>query len=137
LFQDLGRALYSVHQYDEAILNLKKSLTLGPEDPEAYHYLGRAQAAKGDWKDAIISYQKAIALGHNEAAENLADALYADRQYNEAVRNYQEAIQTEPDSPEAHYGLARALRKLNREKEALQELSKATKLDPKLTPPTD
>ena len=53
LFRDLGMALYPVVQNDQAIANLRKSLTLGHENPETYYYLGSAQAAKREYTEAI------------------------------------------------------------------------------------
>jgi Flp pilus assembly protein TadD len=49
-------------QYDLAIELARKRLELDPNDPRAYHALGRGYRLKGMYDEAIVSLQKAVDL---------------------------------------------------------------------------
>ncbi|MFO0687284.1 MAG: tetratricopeptide repeat protein [Myxococcota bacterium] len=66
-----------------------------------------------------------------EAFIGRGDAYAADRMYAEAVLEYKNAIQLDPNQATAHWGLAKALIGDRRAKEGLWELQETVRLDPK------
>jgi tetratricopeptide (TPR) repeat protein len=59
-----------------------------------------------------------------------ADQYFAKEQYREAAIQYQNAIQVDPSSATAHYGLAKTLMKEKLWPDAYRELQRAAQLDP-------
>ena len=70
MFQDLSVKFYRMGNYDETIFINEKLVDASPEiiDPYLYFYLGLAYQAKGDFDNAISSYNNAIALNPNNTA---------------------------------------------------------------------
>ena len=65
----------------------------------------------GDINEAKIHFQKASDVDQNfvEAYFNLARILKSPSEYDQAVRNYETALEIKPDFPECHYWFAKAL----------------------------
>ena len=62
------------------------------------------------------------------------NALAAQRQYQEAVTAYQQALQLKPDFSQAHLNLAEALKALDQSTEVELTLKQAIALNPNLAP---
>jgi predicted Zn-dependent protease len=62
LLGNLSAALLANKKADEAIVYAKRSLQIKP-DKEVYITLGAAYESKGDTKNAVIAYQRAVDLG--------------------------------------------------------------------------
>jgi tetratricopeptide (TPR) repeat protein len=63
----LGRALFELGQYEEAINYLQKPVALDWERERLY-YLGRSHAMHGDYQQSLVAYQQAIQAGGPDAA---------------------------------------------------------------------
>ena len=59
-----------------------------------------------------------------------ADVLYTKSKFKEALKQYDQAIQSNPDHAEAYYKKACCLRGLTKYKESLEYFDAALKLDP-------
>ena len=75
--------------------------------PEALFKLGQAYYQSGRWEEAIVAYQKAVALkpDYQTAYVNLGDAYYQRQQLDSAVEAYQQALNLNPDDAEVFYNL--------------------------------
>jgi Flp pilus assembly protein TadD len=67
-----------------------------------------------------------------EPHSNLAAALGAKGQYNEAIAEFRKALALKPHFPEARYALGMALDKNGQHEEAIKECKKAFELKPDL-----
>ena len=65
-----------------------------------------------------------------EAHLERASAYREEERYAEAVLDYKNALQIDPNRSASHYGLARAYRGLNRVSDTLWELQETARLDP-------
>jgi tetratricopeptide (TPR) repeat protein len=120
----LGDVLVQLERYDEAVAVLKEGLKWGPKTrPYFNEGLGRAEAARGNLKDAEV-----YLLSAREASPTtprfhraLGD-LYSQRKIPDlAVVSYQQAISLDPDDLDSRFAMARAMVKASRYNEALDQ----------------
>ena len=68
-----GRICYRVNMIDDAIPVLQKAIALAPDNADAYYILARCQMEKGNKVAAKQHLEKAVSLGHPNAASLLQD----------------------------------------------------------------
>jgi len=121
-----------------AVTELSAALELEkPEDPNrsiVLSRLGEAYESMGKWQEAADTYQKAIALKPDAAANynNLGNDLAKLGKVDEARAAYQKYVDLNPtDAALAWRNFGTVLYNSNRMKESIEPLQKATTLDPK------
>lgn len=77
------------------------------------------------WQDTVEKRP-----GNLRALYNYAVALDAVGRHEEAMRQYERAVQIKPDSADAHYVLANALASAGRNQDAISQYGEAVRLDP-------
>lgn len=115
-----------------AALELEKSDD--PNRPIVLSRLGEAYESMGKWQDAADTYQKAIALKPDTAANynNLGNDLAKLGKVDDARVAYQKYVDLNPtDAALAWRNFGTVLYNSNRMKESIEPLQKATTLDPK------
>jgi Flp pilus assembly protein TadD len=129
---NLGIALVSKGQIDEAIRQYQEAIRLKPDYADAHNNLGAALDKKGQSDEAIRQYQEAIRLkpACAETHNNLGIALLRKGQIDEGISQYQEAIRLKPDYADAHNNLGIALVSKGRIDEALGHYQEALRLNP-------
>jgi len=97
---NLGMALISKGQVDQAIAQYQKALEIQPRSALFHFNLGVAFAQKGQVDKAIEQYQKAVDLqpDYLQARNNLGDALLRTGRTDEAIAQFQEALKIWPNS---------------------------------------
>jgi tetratricopeptide (TPR) repeat protein len=133
-----GHQLVLDEKYEAALKYLYKAVELNPADSGALRALGMAQAKLGSYGLAESYYRKAA-----EAAGATPDAAraYIDLAFllllgndpdkaEEALGCVQKAVQLDASSPDAHYLAGKALFKLGRLPQAVEELHQAETLNP-------
>jgi len=108
------------------------TLARNPTAWMAHNNLGTVLAAKGQAKEAIENFQKAIQLNPNlsNAHYNLGIALEKKGQFDGAISQFQEAIRLRPDYVDAHNDLGIAFEKKGQIAEAINQYQEAVRLDP-------
>ena len=121
-----------------AVTELSAALELEkPEDPNrpiVLSRLGEAYESMGKWQEAADTYQKAIALKPDVAANynNLGNDLAKLGKVDDARMAYQKYVDLNPtDAALAWRNFGTVLYNSNRMKESIEPLQKATTLDPK------
>jgi len=121
-----------------AVTELSAALDLEkPEDanrPIVLSRLGEAYESMGKWQEAADTYQKAIALKPDVAANynNLGNDLAKLGKVDDARAAYQKYVDLNPtDAALAWRNFGTVLYNSNRMKESIEPLQKATTLDPK------
>lgn len=95
---------------DEAIKSLTLATTYSKENPKVYVGLGDAYKIRGSFKLAADYYKKAIALRKLPSAySGLADSYGKQKKYNEALIEYDNAINADPNYSEAYLGKGKIL----------------------------
>src|SRR6202521_1032046 len=121
-----------------AVTELTAALSLEkPDDPNrsiVLSRLGEAYESMSKWQDAADTYQKAIALKPDTAANynNLGNDLAKLGKVDDARGAYQKYVDLDPtDAALAWRNFGTVLYNSNRMKESIEPLQKATTLDPK------
>lgn len=131
----LGRLDYDAQQYDQAILNFKRSIGLAPAMVRAYNNLGLCYYALNQNAQAIDNYKKAIDLDRSAAHPsawpylNLGIVLELMNRPEEAEVNLREAIRLEPQLAQAHFQLGNTLEHMGKQDAAVLEFREAARLD--------
>jgi tetratricopeptide (TPR) repeat protein len=109
---DLGMALKARGDLDEAERAFREAVRLdGEHHLAAIDALAELLRSRGNWKEAIATYQKIVLLDSNSASAHchLGMALKASGNLDGAIAAFEEGVRRQPDFPEAHFGLASAL----------------------------
>ncbi|MBD3424897.1 MAG: tetratricopeptide repeat protein [Candidatus Latescibacteria bacterium] len=87
-------------EYDEAISELKKALSITPDFPDLRNLLGIAYANKGLKDDAIVEFNTALKINPDylKVHLNLALTYYEKGAYAESSRHLDRVIEKDPDN---------------------------------------
>ena len=129
---NLGSALLSKGQVDEAVGHFKEALRLLPNYPDAHNNLGAALLQKGQADEAIPHLEAALAVKPNfpQAHFNLGLAFAGQGRREEAISQFREGLKLSPGDARAHAGLGAALLDQGRLDEAISQLQEANSLAP-------
>jgi Flp pilus assembly protein TadD len=127
---NLGAALESDGNTDEAIKHYRKALELNPRLFITYNDLGVALKSQGRLEEAVSCYHQAIQLkpDYAEAYSNLGNVLRG--KPDEAISYYREAIRLKPDFADAHVNLGVALSEQGKTDEGIAHLQQALQIKP-------
>lgn len=105
----------------------ERSLSLAPNLPEALHMSGVAKSALNDWPAANQFFRAALKARPKDAyiLSSYAAALYQQGRTKQALSRLEEALEIDPERPDARCLLAKAHHRLGREDAAAQELERA------------
>ncbi len=129
---NLGTALASKGQIDEAIGQYREAIRIKPGYADPHNNLGNALDKQGQPDEAIRQYQEAIHLRPGDAVfqNNLANSLIKKGQFDEAIRHCREVLRRQPDYAQACNTLGTALGKKGQFDEAISQFQKALRLQP-------
>jgi len=97
-YQQLGSLYSYMDRFEDAIVQLKKSLHLRPVHPQTTHLLGWAVFMSGDHKSGRQILEQASALDECDVSilNDLAVCLVEMRLYGEALKNLNRALDLDP-----------------------------------------
>jgi adenylate cyclase len=127
-----------LREFDKAISEAEKAVSLSPNSATAYWALGSALSFSGRPQEAIPMLQKSLRLSpipiHSQVLGMLAVSYSSLGQYEETVATYKKVLQIYgPDHLMAHLGLAITYALTDREKEARAEGAEVLRIDPKFS----
>jgi tetratricopeptide (TPR) repeat protein len=87
-------------EYDEAIRELKKAISIKPDYPDLHNYLGIAYGNNGMIDDAVHEFEVALKINpyYIKARLNLALLYYENSRYEEAQVQLDEVLAVQPDN---------------------------------------
>ena len=97
-----------------------------------FNELGVAYRQKGNFREAITSYQEALKRDPENPVikKNLGDAFFFNKELPQAIAQYQKALESNPRFYQAHFSLGMAYDQLEKYQEALEEFEAVLKLNP-------
>ena len=133
----LGSAEMGRDSLRDAGIYFTKAREEAPGDPEVRRALGDFYVQRGTWTLAVLETQAAVDLDSTdmELRYSLAQALYFDKRYDEALVQYRVVTQRDPDFAPGHLGLGNLLYLAGaadpqRYAQAREPLEHYTKLEP-------
>jgi Flp pilus assembly protein TadD len=99
-YQQLGSLYAYLDRFEEAIVQLRKSLNVRPNHPQTMHQLGWAIFMSGDQKTGKKILEDALALDDYDASihNDLAVCLAEMKQYDAAIRQLDRALELDPNN---------------------------------------
>lgn len=133
LYANWGSAYFNLNQLEEAETRLKKSLKLDPELADAYYFMGNVEYMKFKTNSALKYYNKAIELrnDYRDAIYMRAAANAELENYWEAIRDYEQVLELDPNLESAKYNIA-VIHLVNEQYDTANEL--LAEINPKLLP---
>ena len=127
-----------LREFDKAISEAEKAISLSPNSALGYFALGAALYNSGRPQEAIPMLQKSLRLSpipiHSQVLGVMANSYSALGQYEEAIATYKKVLQIYgPDHVVAHQGLAFTYVVMGRENEARAEAAEILRIDPKFS----
>jgi len=124
LWQNLLSLEMENGNYENVTAYADEALSYFPNQPVLYLYAGSGHFSLKNFKNAIMLWQqgKSIVYGNDRMkstfAAQLADAYHADKQFEKAFKNYEEAIKANPNNYFAinNYAYYLSLKKQNLER---------------------
>jgi tetratricopeptide (TPR) repeat protein len=128
----LGLAYYGLHNAPFAIEEMQKAVTVEPKLEAAFYFLGNTYALAEQYEKAASAYRQAIELNPKHAPYYNRMALVAEKLGNpeEVIRSLQQVVLLDPDDVVSQLNLAKALAKIDRFPEAIDQLREAVKKAP-------
>ena len=122
---NMGTAYFKLGQYQRAIEDYNKAITLKTDFADAYDNRGTAYDRLGQFQRAIEDYNKAITLKTDFAYAYYNRGTAYDRlgQYQRAIEDYNKAITLKPDFAYAYYDRGTAYDKLGQHQRAVDDFS--------------
>ena len=124
---NLKRALAIRRELATEISRLQQFLKDNPDNVESHFQLGNLYYRKGDQRQAIQQYKKALQLNPKfvPAINNLALVTAANKEYYKALTIFLDVLNYYPDDAETHYNIACMYSRLKRVDESIDWLKKA------------
>jgi adenylate cyclase len=127
-----------LREFDKAISEAEKAVSLCPNSASAYFALGTVLHTTLRHQEAVLMLQKSLRLSpipvHSQVLGVLANSYSMLSQYEEAIATYKKVLQFYgADHLMAHIGLAIAYASIGREDEARAEGAEVLRIDPKFS----
>ncbi len=128
-----GLEQFSSDQYDQAIVNFKRTISMAPRAESAlnaYDYMARAQLTKGDTQGAIDSYTKALKLdpSRDDLHMQLGKIYTTEERFDEARDQYALAFKHNPSAAN-RYALGQGYMGAGQLDEAIQQFDMLRRQD--------
>lgn len=130
--RNLGSALHSLKEHDEAIKLLKQ---VAEEELKVNAvtqvFLGEALFAVGNYEESLAAFQKALEVEPNNAVAryNYGSVLQESKQYERALKEYDQAVALQPDLAKAYNNRGMTYFLLGDYRKAAADLEKALTID--------
>lgn len=131
-YNNLGDLYMRQGNYEKAVEQFKKAITLKSNYGDAYHNMANAYHQMNRDDLALEGYQKAISFNPNlwQSYQNIAATYFAQGKFDLARENIEKAVTINPKNADLHSVAGIVYLKLGNNTRAKEELEKALQLDP-------
>ena len=133
MYFNRGNDLYESAKYNEAIVNLTKSVELNPKDAVAYFIRGLVFSRLGQSEEEITDFTKTIEINPKDprAYYGRYRVYYGMDKYTEAISDLNKGIEFDPHNSSAYYERGNIHIKTGQYVEAISDFTKAIEINPK------
>ncbi|MFY9844106.1 MAG: tetratricopeptide repeat protein [Terriglobales bacterium] len=97
----LGKAYIELGDTTKALPEFQKVTELAPDNPLGFEGIGSVYLRDGKWSEAIAQYQKALTIAPDSATySNLGTAYFFLKNYDQATKMYEKAVEMTPNNEE-------------------------------------
>jgi tetratricopeptide (TPR) repeat protein len=128
-----GEVMESMKNYDGALIEYKKAVEMGPDQPGVHFLLGNAYWSLSKWSDAVQEFKIELSNDPSNctAQWKMGNAILEQHESpEEALDDVNKALAICPNLVQARVDRARALTRLDRNEEAVEDLRVAEKVSP-------
>jgi tetratricopeptide (TPR) repeat protein len=124
--------LYKAEDYEGAVVELNRYLTMKPDDVGAINVRSGAHGWLGNWDEALEDCDRVIELLPKRAdAWNTRGTIYRQKgDFLLAIDDFEKALELKPKSGRFHANIAECLATLGNEPDAIKEYDRALELEP-------
>ncbi|MBM3232708.1 tetratricopeptide repeat protein [Candidatus Pacearchaeota archaeon] len=127
----IGSQYHSIGKLDEAIEHLVKSLQMNPNFGLTYLEIALIGMKRGKISEARPVLIESIRLDERESAWSALGVIEVhEKNFDNAVKCFQRAIELNPKNADHHYNLSQVLKELGKPKEAKEEFGRAVYYNP-------
>ncbi|MFM7078852.1 MAG: tetratricopeptide repeat protein [Bacteroidota bacterium] len=132
IYATSGLCYGKIGKYDLAFADLRKALSMSPNDPESMNNMGLYMFESGAVDSSLIYFDQAIAMKKDfyQAYYNKGNTHAKKGDYNEAIRLYAIALQIKPNSIDAIMNTGNCYAALNNYRTALDYFKQVEAIDP-------
>ncbi len=123
-----------LNKFDDVLKIAQLQLKFDPKNKDAYYNIGNAMFLKGDYKDALLNYQKSVQLdpAFQGGLLNMAMTYYYEKDFKTGNEYFEKAKDLNPSNPVLWYDHAVGQVLQGDKEQALQSLKKAVTMKPDL-----
>jgi tetratricopeptide (TPR) repeat protein len=132
IYATSGLCYGKVGKYDLALADLRKALSMNPDDPESVNNMGLYLFESGAVDSSLVYFDRAIAMKQDfyQAYYNKGNTYASKTDFKEAIRLYGIALQIKPNSIDALMNTGNSYAALNDYRTALDYFKQVEALDP-------
>ncbi len=94
----LGDAYWALGDNAKALPEFQKATELAPDNPIGYENIGSVYLREGKWSESIPEFQKSLARApQSDAYSNLGTAYFFLKNYDQATKMYEKAVELTPN----------------------------------------
>jgi len=125
-YYNRGIAYNAVGDYDHAIEDFSREISLNPADARAYYDQGLAYCYKKDFDRGLEDFNVAIALNprYAQAYNNRGNVYYVKGNVENAIADFSQAIMINPQFYQAYFNRAIAFRSIGDNDQARDDMEK-------------
>jgi tetratricopeptide (TPR) repeat protein len=134
VFYFLGQAFAKEKNYEKAIENYEKAISINPNNIDFHNDLGTVFSISGNRKKAIETYENIISITPEKAKSyfNLGIVYSEFSDFKNAIINIKKAISINPDEVDYYISLGEVFRMKENYAEAIKYYKKAISIDPNI-----
>lgn len=132
-YNNRGLAYHRKGEYEKAILEFKRAISLSPDYDLVHANIGDSYREIGDTDKALEHYQKYVKLrtDDGDGIVRLANIYARQGNWTAAVNYYEQAVKKDPKNSGALYNLGLGLGRLGRYDQALSSLQQVVRVQPR------
>ncbi len=132
-WENRGKSLYELHEYEEALEKFDKGLEINLEDADIWRYKGSTLYMLGRYEEALEAFDRSLEINPKDANawSFKGSTLYMLDRPEKALKAFDKALQKNPNILEAWFNKGSILFELGKYKQSLSAVENALRINTK------